>query len=177
MSSSSVTAYCLNMKESRSLCKNQHYFSASRIIRAAVQGNDGGEHSSVPFTHLKEKHAFLVIAHQPGLQLIKYVGHICCQLNTRVEQWGSVESVWLSPAPEICGNMLSLGCALAPPPRWRAVRTNIQEESWAEPRCSRHQSSFPGTPPALPAWCHVLHRRARVASRQGMLRITVISRL
>lgn len=54
---------------------------------------------------------FFMVAHQPDSQLIKYVGHICCQLNTWVEQWGSVESVWLSPAPEICGNMLSLGCA------------------------------------------------------------------
>lgn len=94
-----------------------------------MQGNDGREHCSVPFVYLKEKHAFLVIAHQPDLQLIKYVGHICCQLNTRVEQWGSVESVWLSPAAEICGNMLSLGCALAPTPQRRAVRTNIGEES------------------------------------------------
>lgn len=98
-----------------------------------------------------------MIAHQPALQLIKYVGHICCQLNTRVEQWGSVESVWLSPAAEICGNMLSLGCALAPTPQRRAVRTNIGEESWAEPNCSRHQSSLLGTPPALPTWCQVLH--------------------
>lgn len=62
-------------------------------------------------------------------------------------------------------------CALAPTPQWRAVRTNIREESWADPNCSRHQRSFLGTPPALPTWCQVLRRRVRVASRQGMLRI------
>lgn len=81
------------------------------MVRAAAQENDGREHTAVAFIYLKEKHIFLVISHQPDLQLIKYIGHICCQLNTCVERWGSVESVWLSPARKICGNMLSLGCA------------------------------------------------------------------
>lgn len=76
-----------------------------------MQENDGRDHISVSFIYLKEKHIFLVMSYQPNLQLIEYMGHICCQLYACMERWGSVESVWLSPARKICGNMLSLGCA------------------------------------------------------------------
>lgn len=80
--------------------------ATSKVVRAAVQGNDGKEHTSLSSMYLKEKRIFLVISYQPDLQLIRYMEHICCQLNTCVERWGSVESVWLSPAREICGNTL-----------------------------------------------------------------------
>lgn len=76
-----------------------------------MRENDGRDHTSVSFMYLKEKRIFLVISHQPDFQLLEDVGHIHCQLNPCVERWSCVESVWLSPAQKICGNMLSLGCA------------------------------------------------------------------